>query len=308
MNDLPGITLRRLAKTANEEHTRGETYFKRLHAEATNEVALLFQSAIGEQFLFNHIIEHKKIGKVGKEFSTYPVQHGFEINCWNQQKYISTHLESICFYSKNEGRAKMWIETDCIQEEHEIIVTCGFNQFNLDRKIKGTGRIMLDPCIHIADQIDCACGGDCGCDYSCGNLNIIPIQKTHEKLDKNAQWRRGGQGVQISAVVKADDTDLMCQFVRDLAPAIRLMIGIKLMEEALVTDNISPLARNGQADAERLLVLWRGGVNAVTGFEEESKFNQLMAPAIKKAGQYMSHLRSPAINGVCDIEAVQVIP
>lgn len=308
VNDLPGITLRRLSKTANEEHTRGETYFKRLHQEAANEVALLFQTKIGEYFMFNHILDRKVVGKVGEDFPDYPVQHGFEINCWNQEKYISTHIESICFRAKNEGKAKLWIHTDCQQEEHDIIVTCGRNEFKLDTKIQGTGHIILDPCIWIADKVDCACGGNCGCDYSCGNFNIVPIKRESEYKDPKSAWKRGGQGVQLVATVRADDTDLMCQFARDLAPAIRLMIGIKLMEEALVSDNISPLIRNGKEDAERLLVLWRGGVNAITGFEEKSKFNQLLQPACQKAAQYMSHIHSPVVQRVCHNEAIQVIP
>lgn len=306
INSLPGINLKKLVAAAGEK-TRGETLFKDLYNEAVLELVAIFRSKLCDHFAFNQIVAKKRIGRIGRDFPVMPIQKGIRIERWHDDIYKCLKVETIAFRSNNAGVAKMWIKTIEGTEEREINVVKGKNVLRLDIETTEELSIYLDPAIWIADKnyaSSCGCNDYCECetDYSCGNMVI----RLMECVD--GKWRYGGQGIEVNAYIKNDDTDLLCEFSSDFALALRMLIGIKLMEIVLGSESVNPMIRNTKADAERLVTMWRGGINSITGFEEKSQFWPLIMPVIKRAERYLENLEGNLVHCDGNVLYSEVIP
>lgn len=297
-NDLEGMSLRRLSTVAGEESITGERLFKTLHDESIIEVCNDFTSELSEYFKFNHTVERRIIGKTGKTFTGLTPRKGARFERYNSDSFQSLYISKITFNSLTACIATLYFETECGITEKEVTVKCGKNTIYLDYT---TTEDWLD-IYFAADTFEIAKGGNtysCSCLESCDKCSTMfgcfyGRLFDKETTDTENQYT-GDNGLKFDAYCKCNELPLICDFAQDLALAVRMKIGIKLMTEVLVSDDKHPLVRNGKDDANILLAKWNGGENPITGFRESSMYKKLLNPVIKKAKSYLENESSLCI-------------
>ena len=298
LNDLEGMSLKRVSTVAGDENHRGEDLFKKLHDEAIENVCNDFTSKLSKHFNFNHTIQRRRIGFVGNSFrEDDALPKGIILERRNDDLNQSLYIKSVSFNSDRKVEdAIIYIETPCSKEERKVNIKCGRNDIFLDIQSNEEYVIVyLEPCFKVADELinDCGCSNGCDqCFCSCGAY----YGKLFTEVTENDRKHVANNGLRFDVRSKCDDTDLICEFAQELKYVVRMKIGIKVMTEVLVSDELHPLVRNGSDDAQLLLTKWQGGVNRITGFEEKSEYWRLLMPIVSKAKRYLESGNSACVS------------
>lgn len=286
LNNLHGVTLRNAANITNEEFKTGIAMLREFEIEAINAVVRDVVFGLGSKYRFNKIRHSDVIGALERDdFVANADTVGFELRMSETAPVGSKiHLEYLEFsVGEQFNLADIVITTD--NTDTVIQKTLYPNQRNtvyVDKYAETYLRVVYAPVGLIGNSnivsntVDWH--GDCQCRYTCGNCFVatnIEIDTGNPVQSAKPNGIRAG----INCTVAFDQW--LCKYKNDLAYPIRLMVGIMVMNELLTSTRVNPLVRNSRDDAERLLTMWRGGVDVTTGFEMKSEYWKLLSPIIK---------------------------
>lgn len=306
VNDLPRLSLEQFAAAANGEQIRGEQLFKTLLQEATLTVLNHFRGKLSESFNFKKVLQRKVVGKAGDFFDDVYEPKGIivERNC--DECYQLVRIEKLTFRAKDRMKVNCYIEDEYGNKKTIPFVSKqGLNILRIDYCTTEAVKISFDECLQIAsvDSSLCGCGGSCACN-TCGMCNFDIEQCTFQ----DGEWKIGGNGIKVDASIICDDTDLICAFANELAFPIRMMIGVKYMQNVSTNTAINPIIRNGKEDAKEILRMWLGGEDRLTGEKIPSEYWSLLSPVVKQAKQYLTTVRNECITCNESIEYIEKIP
>lgn len=285
INDLPGISLRKLSAVATDEDIKGAELYKRAERAALIELVNDFLGRVmAEGYRFNYVLESERVGYLKNWCFVDPFfgHRGVKIERCTSDRYVRTRIDYIELYSKYEIVKKLYIHEmgeDCI--EREIKLKRGKNRIPVNYTAC-TEEVYIymntsDICLGNTKRHD----DSCGCYHTCsGDVRVTGIERGLEDCD----WDNCGSlnGFMISTSLVCTPEDFICDNLHTLATAAYYKIGIQLMTESMVSDRANPLVRNSKEDASFLLALWLGGEHNGQYFEGEYKKAMKLAVASAK--------------------------
>ena len=270
VNDIPGISLKRFAKTADEEVITGKKLFDRLNRESAFQTAedLIAYMSNDIQLKTNidrFLYGEWERGRYSEFLDTEDKLYGLEVAINTDDPYITYHVDYIEIHVLNSAYKEI-----CIQDQYgqiEIVpmqLTTGVNRIPLN--LEGDYfRIWLNTCdLQIAAKTRCTCDhvyDSCSyCSCSCSYVRRIEREQGEDwKYSQVLPFR-------ICIRCKCDKQRIMCKFKDELAIPIRWRIAAMLMEEVMYSDRRNPLVRNSKDEANRIWATIMGGEDPITGF------------------------------------------
>lgn len=291
VNQLEGVSLAMFSAVANEETIRGEQLFADIHTPALERVINDFEVGLSDDYTFNHTIEHRRVGQIGRNFSGSTTLKGFRLERHDFDIFQTGMIETISFKSDTTTNAVLYINGATGTRQMNIAVKKGRNDITVNFKTKEDQLdCWIDGCFNIADQLS-QCGNcnelDClTCVNTCGCYHV----RFFEITGTNQMNFIGQNGIMVTGSCNYDIAPLICRFANDLKFAHQIAIGIRLMKEVEVTGSTHPLARNSKDDAKMLLKRWEGVNNEFTGEKIKSEYWRILSPVIKKAKNYLKSI------------------
>lgn len=277
INSLPGITLRRLALTANEEDITGRRLFERVEKAAIDRVIADVIQEMGETYQFNGVLDSERFGVIGEEFSTDgKIRRGIRITKPYRDEFIRVKIEQIELKPDADVTTTVYIDdgSQDIQQTAFKLRANRRNRLDLDFETKeATVDIYFDSaCANWADA-DAACTSQQ--DLCCGRFYGNSIVDCGDGWEFGSTWN--GMRVKISTV--CDSCEFISSHVRTLKLPGLFLMGTLIMQEVINSDRTNPYIRNSKEEAEALIVQWYGGLDR----------NQLIT---RSSGEYQKALKA----------------
>lgn len=305
LNRLPGLTTRRAADLANEEYVRGITMLRDLEKEAIDEVQFRLIEALKEDFLFRSVIGREIVGHHYLNNPTYTAvsdEVGIEMT---PSRYRGRHtlmqLESLEIGVDADTTITLNIHVDGADTTQEVDLVAGaMNDIYLDLEGRRKIRVTFDPeGVGLINSMGSS-GGDCYSDMICGGC--VRVRSVQEQ-GGNYILASQPNGMIANASCLADICPTLRKYAREIAPAVRLYVGILTMKEHIASDRINPLVANGKDQAKDLLTRWEGGTDTDTGFARSGEFQD----KIKLLASMLSNYLQREASFLFDCEKLKIV-
>ena len=291
INDLTGMKLGLLSALANEEKQRGEEYFRSIEENAINSVITDFLNELYKEFNFIDIVSENHITGNFTEIQDQYEYIGYEIKrCYD--RLIGVEIQSISFFSDKKFLTSVIVEGDGLRLfKKDITVQKGENLINID--VSGqydTMKVYFKNCDAVILGLS---GCSCGCPSNCsGCAEVRPYgingdDKTYLKINP----------FKIDIVCRCSFDNVICNFKKDLAEAIRIKCGILILRELLFTDKYGKFITNSKEEATILLLMFEGNIEKIgkSGYDESSEYYKNLILPVRKAITYLKNTRSKCI-------------
>jgi hypothetical protein len=303
VNDLEGINTIRVSQLTDLENPLIAVKFKSIYRRALTE---FYQDIITnldyDNIEFNSSAEAMTfLGELGESSDCAGISEiGYRIT-----KNKSDHLQilnvgSISFIPAVQFNLTVEIrEQGVVTKTVNLITTAGLvNNIELNYStyantfevvlIINENEIFNVPCNSCITYND-----NCGClAYECPCFYAQPITK---EVGLSAFVNSGANGIKICGACICDPVALICKYANQLAIPFRYKLGIAILEDALNSDNVTPLTTSSRDSIKDLLKTWVGLVDPLTGRWIYGKYNMTMKNTIKFISKMATKLHSNCI-------------
>lgn len=278
VNDLPGVTLRNAANTANEEDVQGAELLKRCRKLAYMETVDDFVAVLSRDVSFGGNTLATCVGKPTEYTRTLDGSISLSILADCGDQFSDLFIGSIQVIAATDGCVDLTI--DGVTEVWRLkkgrnvkTVNKWFSIRSFDVSIAGTG---IDLYEWTGSYCNCA-----ECDYSGSRLFTVEI---FDRCNINLVAER---------------------YLENLKFAFWYKTGINLMHEILSTTRFNDFVR-GTDTAERNLVVWAGGTDIQAGLSVKGQYGEKIKAAATVAAMDLKTTHSRCLD--CGNKVVHVIP
>lgn len=288
-NDLPGVTFRRGSLSANEEDLTSKAMFERISALAVEEVKEDFLQSISHRYNFDRVLSRETFGRFDdNSYQTYNSGVGVEMEQCIKDPYSSLFIESVDIWSQSGGSITVTV-TDGIQTEacDVNLATDGFTNVRLGFE-SSQEKITIT---HTGGTFRVSDSNWYACDF-CESPNAgLTVRGLEDGVYKGTYF-----GMRIRAQRRCSKDAFLCNYEDLLRRAILYKAGIKFLHEAIFTDRFNRFVANGKDQLERLLIMWNGGIDPVTGYENRGEYWRNLKGAISQLERSFKSEKSNCIS------------
>ena len=296
INDLAGISIKRIVGIADEELLKAQDLFNQVEKLAIELTVNDFLAVITKKLQPISVIGTHEIKFSNTHGSWTTPEAGYYVvrfTDWEVSPYSAIRINSINLYAKNAVTGLEILIVDGQQTYTKTVnIVAGLNTIRLDKKYQSSQvevRIPSDEIILMnSAEWSPYFTDNCG---SCSDGGCMGIQGYHLLDDEYTNSDYNGVGFSVSCV--CDLSKAACAYLDDLKYAVWLKFGILLAQEIIGSDRMNPYSKAGKSDSERMLLQWNGGVDEATG--------------IRTGGEYWLRLNQaidqilPSIKASCNI-------
>ena len=311
INDLPGLSLRLMSKSVNEEEKTGVNMAKIALSEAINRVQTDFLSELSKEFTYNLVTANNISGNVAKP----PLSNDIGTDVIGR-KFVKVDCDR--FTRLKLGRLKIYLEAaaditfniiDGNKTTPRIFsLVQGLNTVNLNYTAE-TDVVVVSydqTVMNKPDELQCSnCGIYCNENYSCLGCSWQSCSGYTSQEVINTCWLCGGSesvehyavtseksGLSIEVTIVCSEDALLCTYSNQLKFAIRYAQGIHIVENTLSSQRSTPEVRNTKEELKELLVRWDGSRSETTGFKDDGKYQKEISLVVKRALNDITSLNS----------------
>lgn len=284
INDLAGISIKRIVGIADEELVRGEQMFNTIEKMAIELTVNDFLAVVTKKLQPISVIGTHDVRFSNTHGDWTTPQAGFyviRLTSWELSPYSSIRINSVNFYAQSAVSGVEVRIVDGVNTYTKTInVVAGLNTIRFDKVYQSTqveihipsDELILINSYQYYSYFNDVCGGCTGFDGCMGIQGFHLLDGTYTNSDYN------GVGFSVSCV--CDTQKMACAYLYDLRYAVWYKFGILLAEEMIGTDRINPYANASKIDAERMLLQWNGGVDEATGIRTGGEYWKRLNQAI----------------------------
>lgn len=321
VSDLPGINLRQAVNIADHETPKGVDLINRAIRFCSSLVVNDFlDSLAASEIIFVDQISDQVVGCHGEAPLSRTGLLGVEIEMTScNDRYIRGYVEYIELRSFTAVPGVVFIQTiDGVLELFTADLNIGINRIRIDRTFKEQYRVVTDfSLLSISDGTSGSTGKcySCPCYSYCGCLTINGVEETPSECVTDGVCLPSGciispdpmitylgttNGIVIATACKAHPEELVCQYRKELAPALLYRVGAHLIETQLSSDRANPLVRNTREEAKELYDKWMGVFSEVTGFTKTGEYQKYLnrVVSIAKRQALMTNSRAFVSSGL----------
>lgn len=264
VNDLPGISIKRFSELTDAESPRIKDKFKAIHRQAlqgfffdldTSFKDVEFDSTdgplvtVGQLGELQGCIDYSEIGyRVHKRNKHDPflLLHIADITfnvCADSDVKVTVYDQGEATYTKLhqvKAGAPVTLNIDYATQSNSVEVVVGCDVPILDE--------VCNSCCGYCDDTDCM-------GYYCPCFVAEPIMKA---TGTSIFTSVSSNGMKISGACLCDPTTIYCKYRKQLAVPFQYRLGIEILEDAMHSDNITPLTTCGQKSIAALMRSWVG--------------------------------------------------
>ena len=311
INDLPGLSLRLMSKSVNDEEKTGVNMAKIALSEGINRVRTDFLAELSKEFTYNLVTTNNASGNVAKpplsnNLGTKVVGRKFvKVDC---DRFTRLHLGRLKLYLESAAEITFNIIDGKKTTPKTFSLVQGLNTVNLDYTAE-TDIVVVSydqTDMNTPDELQCGnCGYSCDENYSCLGCGWHSCAGYTSQEVENTCWMCGGSesvehyavtneksGLSIEVTIVCSEDALLCTYSNQLKYAIRYAQGIHIIENALSSPRSTPEVRNTKEELKDLLVRWDGVRNETTGFQDDGKYQKEIGLIVKRALNDIKNLNS----------------
>lgn len=269
LDRLPGISLKIAANVADESYVRGVTMLRALEEDAINDVRFDILDMLSAKYSFKSVISQERLGWRTDNFSEVTDEVGIQIKRDTMRgMYMSMQLPAIeVQVGEDVASAVFTINVDGTETTRTVdLFKDKANLIELDIEATELIRITWTPNALVGTSVYGRTGTDCGEHYCGGCLEVRNVI---------------GPSYDISGIPSGIIADVSCRvsecvvlkhFLREFAQLLRLRVGIKVMQEIIMSNRANPIVQNSKDSAREILSHWDGGVDIATGEERKGEY------------------------------------
>lgn len=304
LDDLPGISLTRAADIASDLVLTGRELIEKCINNAIHETIHDFVGQLASKYQFKNVIADAKIQMAGKftwyglldTSITFRVSRGYDSDGFkrlvfknfeivsdravqNKVFYVQTDMddEKSITVDLVSGRNVIPIEIDSRVEYAEIIFD--ISDFQLGRR-EYYKRYGFEYC-------------------KCNDLTpdglYFEYRQTDDRLTFEALSNMDVFGFNATVQETCDMLELACYFSDLLIQPVLYKSGVNFLLEAMNSDRVNPYTANGKEDIDKMLLMWTGGTDMVTGIKTGSAYWRSLLQAVSRAEKSIETVDSSCI-------------
>lgn len=230
VNDLPGISIKRLADTANSDFENAKELFYKILRSSTDIVKNDFLAELSRYKQINSLYDNTHIRLYGTETSG---EGFFAFDKLDLEDFTSVYLKSIIVKFNINTDILITITDGTTTTTVTKSVTKGFNVLALNYQFASdSGRVSFT-------STDWETGNNmnCNCDSACSNYIYT-------------------SNIGFNAFMRVDKDQIVCQYAEFLEYALWWKFGIMTMWEVLNTDRVNYLVDNSKSQAKENIANW----------------------------------------------------
>lgn len=304
VNHLPGIKTASLATLGDAEFTKVKDIDKKVTELSILQLATNVYGMLHNQnaLKVDIVDEYFDYGDIGSEVFDYrETQTGLRITKSSTNRYKSTVIKTLSFYSNETKGATIFIEDISGTFEKTIKVKCGYNEIDLNY-ICEANQVEL-----YINNIDCfelgtaACTSgycrvcECSC-YTClDGCHVNSIRK-----NELGHWISDSTvtGLCVGVTCELDYTKLICGLAQYLVEPFMYKKGINYMQEILNNSYASMALTNKKDDAEANILQWNGGFNPDTEIRVKGLYWKSLDSSLSSIINFVTAAAGDSLN--CD--------
>lgn len=286
VNDLEGINIIRVSQLTEPEAPTVSTKFKSIYRRALSEFYQDIITGLDYEYLeFNSgLTSMRFIGEIGDTTTCFEADEiGYEITRNLKDPLSLLQVGQIKFIpcGLTFGFSVLIRENGVITKQilHQAIPNV-VNTINIDYSTYADSfTIVLRICGEsILDSNTSNCYTDDNCGYSCECFTARGIYK---QVGSETFEYLNNIGIEISGNCVCDPTALICKYAQQLAVPFRYKLGIAIIEDALNSDNITPLTTGSRESNIQLLKSWQGFTDPISYRWVAGKYPQSLKNVLK---------------------------
>jgi len=293
VNDLEGINIIRVSQLTDSENPNIKTKFKSIYRKTSSE---FFQDIITgldyDNLEFNSSSDGLSFlgeyGTTSDDCEEYD-EIGFLVSKNYCDPLAILNVSDISFITCESFDFTVEIrEKGIVTKSIQVKTNAGLvNKVRIDYStFADEFELVLNICGQsIYNRSSCGSTANSCIDYECKCFKVQPIHKlVGEEIFSNSLFN----GIKISGACICDPVTLICKYANQLAVPFRYKLGIAIIEDALNSDNITPLTTANKEYNIQLLKSWMGMRDPVSGVYMAGKYPQSLKNVLKfisKAGK-----------------------
>ena len=299
INDLHQLSMKAIAKTADNEQNTALKLYRIAHAEGISQMQDDFISELSEFFNYKNILKQNLHGRLAETFTAVAGvgRVGKRLtreDCRDQFQCLYIDFVELYAEAAIENFELVINDDQCNGRTITVDLICGYNRIAVDYEtLNREVTITYDESLvnTIATIESCSSCGCLPCDCDLSNpygLSTGILIRDVEEQDGVFVEADHENGMIVSVSIRCSQSALICMFKKELAKAARLGIGIYLLRERIFSQRANNVVRMSQEDAEELLVLWAGGTSKISGFTHKGEYYKLIAKVVNQAKHYLN--------------------